>query len=99
MPKAQLVVPVLNLFTGSGVTLTDRCNFAVGRRELHREPRAIFIVYLHEMSVANTTVTFMSGSRRGFGLVIESIDHFNTQLVTTLNYTAIADLHFYESLK
>jgi hypothetical protein len=31
--------------------------------------------------------------RRGFGLEIGFIDHFNTQLVNTLNYSAIADLH------
>jgi hypothetical protein len=31
--------------------------------------------------------------RRGFGLEIGFFDHFNTQLVTTLNYNAIADLH------
>jgi hypothetical protein len=29
----------------------------------------------------------------GFGLVIGFIDHFNTQLMTTLNYSAIADPH------
>jgi hypothetical protein len=31
--------------------------------------------------------------RRGFGLDIGFIDHFNAQLVITLNYSAIADLH------
>jgi hypothetical protein len=31
--------------------------------------------------------------RRGFGLDIAFIDHFNTQLAITLNYSAIADLH------
>jgi hypothetical protein len=39
------------------------------------------------------TVTFMSDYRRGFGLGIGFIDHFNTQHVTTLNYIAIANLH------
>jgi hypothetical protein len=29
----------------------------------------------------------------GFGLEIRFIDHFNTHLVTTLNYSTIADLH------
>jgi hypothetical protein len=29
----------------------------------------------------------------GFGLEIGFIDHFNTRLVTTLNYNAFADLH------
>jgi hypothetical protein len=38
-------------------------------------------------------VTCMSGYRRGFGLEIRFIDHFNTRFVTTLNYSAIADLH------
>jgi hypothetical protein len=32
-------------------------------------------------------------SRRGFGLGIGFIDHFSTQLVITLNYSAIADLY------
>jgi hypothetical protein len=35
----------------------------------------------------------MSDSRRGFGLHIEFIDHFNLQLVITLNYSAIANFH------
>jgi hypothetical protein len=29
----------------------------------------------------------------GFGLKIGFIDHFNTQLVTTINYNGITDLH------
>jgi hypothetical protein len=29
----------------------------------------------------------------GFGLEIEFTNHFNTQLVTTFNYSAITDLH------
>jgi hypothetical protein len=32
-------------------------------------------------------------TRRGFGLQIGFIDHFNTRLVTTLNYSTIADVH------
>jgi hypothetical protein len=32
-------------------------------------------------------------SRRGFGLVIGFIEHFKTQLVITLNFSAIADFH------
>jgi hypothetical protein len=35
----------------------------------------------------------MRDFRRGFGLEIGFIDHFNTRLVTTLNYSAVADLH------
>jgi hypothetical protein len=35
----------------------------------------------------------MSDSRRGFGLDIGFIDHFNTQLVITLNYSAIPNFH------
>jgi hypothetical protein len=35
----------------------------------------------------------MSDSRRGIGLEIEFIGHYNIQLVTTLNHSAIADLH------
>jgi hypothetical protein len=34
-----------------------------------------------------------SDSRRSFGLEIGFIDHFNTRLVTALNYSAIADIH------
>jgi hypothetical protein len=29
----------------------------------------------------------------GFGLEIGFMDHFDTRLVTTINYSAIADLH------
>jgi hypothetical protein len=32
-------------------------------------------------------------SRRGFGLDIGLIDHFNAQLIITLNYNAIANFH------
>jgi hypothetical protein len=35
----------------------------------------------------------MSDYRWGFGLEIGFIDHFNTRLMTTLNYSAIADFH------
>jgi hypothetical protein len=35
----------------------------------------------------------MSDSRRGFGLEIGFIYHFNTRIVTTINYSAIAHLH------
>jgi hypothetical protein len=35
----------------------------------------------------------MCDSQRGFWLDIGFIDHFNTQLVITFNYIAIADLH------
>jgi ethanolamine utilization microcompartment shell protein EutS len=35
----------------------------------------------------------MRDFRRGFGLDIGFIDHFSTQLVITLNYSAIADLY------
>jgi hypothetical protein len=35
----------------------------------------------------------MSDSRRGFGLDIEFIDHFSTQLLVTLNYSAIDFFH------
>jgi hypothetical protein len=37
--------------------------------------------------------TRMSDSQRGFGLDIGFTDHLNTQLVTTLNYSAIANFH------
>jgi hypothetical protein len=35
----------------------------------------------------------MSDSQRGFELDTGFTDHFNTQLIITLNYGAIADLH------
>jgi hypothetical protein len=35
----------------------------------------------------------MSDYRRGFGFVIVFIDRFDTRLVTTFNYSAIANLH------
>jgi hypothetical protein len=38
-------------------------------------------------------VTCMSDSQQGFGLEIGFIDHFNTRLVTTLNYSTFTDLH------
>jgi hypothetical protein len=38
-------------------------------------------------------VTFMNDCRRSLGLVIIFIDYFTTELVTTLNYSAIADFH------
>jgi hypothetical protein len=38
-------------------------------------------------------VTWYSDSRRVSGLEIGFIDYFNTWLVTTLNYSVIADLH------
>lgn len=34
-----------------------------------------------------------SDSRHGFGLESGFINHFNTRLISTLNYSAIADLH------
>jgi ethanolamine utilization microcompartment shell protein EutS len=38
-------------------------------------------------------VMCMSDSWWGFGLDIGFIDHFNIQLVITLNYSAITELH------
>jgi hypothetical protein len=35
----------------------------------------------------------MSDSRRGFGLDIGFIDHFNTQFVITFNYSPIVNFH------
>jgi hypothetical protein len=36
---------------------------------------------------------YMSDSGWSFGLDIGFIDHFNTQLIITLNYSTIADFH------
>jgi hypothetical protein len=38
-------------------------------------------------------VTCISDSRRGLGLEIGFIDHFNTRPVTTLYYSAMANFH------
>jgi hypothetical protein len=35
----------------------------------------------------------MGNLSMGFGLEIGFIDHFNTRLMTTLKYSAVADLH------
>jgi hypothetical protein len=48
--------------------------------------------------MASISLMFMychvvSDSRRGFGLEIGFVEHFHTRLVTTLNYSAIGDLH------
>jgi hypothetical protein len=43
------------------------------------------------MFVKCDSITCISDSRRGFGLDIGFIDHFNTQLVITLHYSGIAD--------
>jgi hypothetical protein len=43
--------------------------------------------------VKDNIVTILSDSGRGFGLHVGFIDHFNTQLVITLNYSAIANFH------
>jgi hypothetical protein len=39
----------------------------------------------------------MHDSRRGFGLVIGFIGHFNTKFITTLNYGTIANVHTLQS--
>jgi hypothetical protein len=38
-------------------------------------------------------VTWRGDYRQGFGLEIGFIDHFNIRLVSTLNYSAIANFH------
>jgi hypothetical protein len=44
----------------------------------------------------NHIVTCMSDYRRGFGLEVVFIDHFNTEPVITLNYSAIANFHSFQ---
>jgi hypothetical protein len=44
-------------------------------------------------NIKRAVVMCMSECRRGFGLDIGFIDHFNTQLTNTLNYSAIANFH------
>jgi hypothetical protein len=53
--------------------------------------KLVGITYI--FAVVITIVMPRSDCRRGFGLEIGFIDHFNTRLVTTLHYSAIADLH------
>jgi hypothetical protein len=52
----------------------------------------LFLVYLMTLNQMNI-VTFLGEYRRGSGSDIGFIGHFNTQLVITLNYTAIANSH------
>jgi hypothetical protein len=47
----------------------------------------------HTFNIMQGIVTCMSDYRRGFGFEIGFTDHFNTRLVTTLNYSAIVDFH------
>jgi hypothetical protein len=60
--------------------------------------RVICVYSIVSFSLAYTddspiVVTCYSDPRQDFGLEIRFTDHFNTRLVTTLNYSAIADLH------
>jgi hypothetical protein len=48
-------------------------------------------VYSHTLLRDNIITS--SDYRRGFGLEIGFIDHFNTRLANTFNYSAIADFH------
>jgi hypothetical protein len=67
------------------------------------EPRSKFVSILTELfqlitllkGTASTMYChdFLSDYRRGFGFDIGFIDHFNTHLIITLNYSTIADLH------
>jgi hypothetical protein len=55
-------------------------------------------VYVDKDShLRHDVVTCMSHSRRGFRLDIGFIDYINKQLVITLNYSAIADIHTLKS--
>jgi hypothetical protein len=44
-------------------------------------------------TILTLVVTYISHSCWGFGLDIVFIDHFNTQLVITLNYSIITNFH------
>jgi hypothetical protein len=50
-------------------------------------------MYYHNFGSSYLVAMCMSDSRQGFGLDIGIVDHFNTQLIITLNYSVIADLH------
>jgi hypothetical protein len=48
-------------------------------------------IYQHKIA---SIVMYMTDSQQGFHLDIGFTEHFNTQLVTTLNYNAITNFHF-----
>jgi hypothetical protein len=53
--------------------------------------RAKFRYSVHWSRTQNCHV-YVCDYRRGFGLQVGFTDHFNTRIVTSLNYSAIADL-------
>jgi hypothetical protein len=61
------------------------------------KPRSWIIVLSSSIRIQFTflhhIVTCSSDSRRDFGLEVGFINHFNTRLVITINYSAIADIH------
>jgi hypothetical protein len=60
-----------------------RSNGSIGKQSSHR-------IILFPLPILITPIT--SDARRTFGFVIGFVLHFNTQSVTTLNYSAITDL-------
>jgi hypothetical protein len=51
------------------------------------------VIFLSSSRQLSPVCVHVCDFRRGFGLDIGFIDNFNTQLVITFNYSAIADLH------
>jgi hypothetical protein len=68
--------------------IKNHCFVHKSRRQA--KSRESSIIYCHVV---------WSDSRRSFGLYIGFIDHFNTQLVFTLNYCASANLHTSQSTR
>jgi hypothetical protein len=58
-----------------------------------------FLYYSYFAVTLLCIVTYMSDCRRVFGLSIGFIDHFNTQLIITLNYSAIANFPTLQSTR
>jgi hypothetical protein len=82
---AYFLLPLLSYFQLFTCISTICCTFFCYLPLPNPDLRYIYIyIYI---------VTRRSDSWQGLGLEIGFIDHFNTRLVTTLNYSAIADFH------
>jgi hypothetical protein len=74
----------------------ERAILFLGELKLHNSNNGnvnVTYVFLNLNSCKYIFAMCMSDFRREFGFDIGFIDHFNTQLVITLNYSAITNLH------
>jgi hypothetical protein len=80
---------------GPVVVLCGHCKKFSGLRKLLKE--LVVGLAVTELTASNINDilrhVYECDYRRGFGLDIGFTDHFNTQTIITLNYSAIADLH------